>query len=132
MIYVYEVVKICYKEFFFVFLVLVLVVLFFWGSSQLLLVVIVINIFVLVGILSSVFSVVCYVDVFVYCLGEFYGFLILSLLVVIFEVSLIFVLMVIGDVVLILMWDIFYFIIMIVIGGLVGFFLLLGGCKFVI
>lgn len=66
MMYVCEVVKICYKEILFIFLVFVLVVLFFWGSSQLLLVVIGINIFVFIGILSSVFSVVCYVDVLVY------------------------------------------------------------------
>lgn len=85
-----------------------------------------------IGILSSVFSVVCYVDVLVYRLGEFYGSFIFSFLVVIFEVSLILVLMVIGDVVLMLMCDMFYLIIMIVIGGLVGFLLLLGGRKFVI
>lgn len=94
--------------------------------------VIVINFFAFIGILSSVFSVVRYADVLVYRLGEFYGSFIFSFLVVIFEVSLILVLMVIGDVALTLMRDTFYLIIMIVIGGLVGFLLLLGGRKFVI
>jgi Ca2+:H+ antiporter len=104
-------------------------VLFFWGSSQSLPVVIAINILALVGILSSAFSVVRHADVLAHRLGEPYGSLILSLSVVILEVSLISALMATGDAAPTLMRDTLYSIIMIVTGGLVGFFLL-GGRKF--
>ncbi|MBW9312703.1 hypothetical protein FA041_08945 [Escherichia coli] len=63
-------------------------------------------------------------------LGEPYGSLILSLSVVILEVSLISALMATGDAAPTLMRDTLYSIIMIVTGGLVGFSLLLGGRKF--
>ena len=109
---------------------LALAVLFFWGSSQSLPVVIAINILALVGILSSAFSVVRPADVLAHRLGEPYGSLILSLSVVILEVSLISALMATGDAAPTLMRDTLYSIIMIVTGGLVGFSLLLGGRKF--
>ncbi len=109
---------------------LALAVLFFWGSSQSLPVVIAINILALVGILSSAFSVVRHADVLAHRLGEPYGSLILSLSVVILEVSLISALMATGDAAPTLMRDTLYSIIMIVTGGLVGFSLLLGGRKF--
>lgn len=100
---------------------LALAVLFFWGSSQSLPVVIAINILALVGILSSAFSVVRHADVLAHRLGEPYGSLILSLSVVILEVSLISALMATGDAAPTLMRDTLYSIIMIVTGGLVGF-----------
>lgn len=82
------------------------------------------------GILSSAFSVVRHADVLAHRLGEPYGSLILSLSVVILEVSLISALMATGDAAPTLMRDTLYSIIMIVTGGLVGFSLLLGGRKF--
>lgn len=84
----------------------------------------------LVAILSSAFSVVRHADVLAHRLGEPYGSLILSLSVVILEVSLISALMATGDAAPGLMRDTLYSIVMIVTGGLVGFALLLGGNKF--
>ncbi|AIN14565.1 calcium/proton antiporter [Yersinia pestis PY-59] len=84
----------------------------------------------LVGILSSAFSVVRHADVLAHRLGEPYGSLILSLSVVVLEVSLISAMMATGDAAPALMRDTLYSIIMIVIGGLVGVSLLLGGRKF--
>lgn len=89
-----------------------------------------INALALIGILSSAFSVVRHADVLAHRLGEPYGSLILSLSVVILEVSLISALMATGDAAPTLMRDTLYSIIMIVTGGLVGFSLLLGGRKF--
>ncbi|HCC7663316.1 TPA: sodium-potassium/proton antiporter ChaA [Klebsiella pneumoniae] len=130
MTHAHEAVKTRHKESSLVFPVLALAVLFFWGSSQPLPVVIAINILALVGILSSAFSVVRHADVLAHRLGEPYGSLILSLSVVILEVSLISALMATGDAAPTLMRDTLYSIIMIVTGGLVGFSLLLGGRKF--
>ncbi len=130
MTHAHEAVKTRHKESSLVFPVLALAVLFFWGSSQSLPVVIAINILALVGILSSAFSVVRHADVLAHRLGEPYGSLILSLSVVILEVSLISALMATGDAAPTLMRDTLYSIIMIVTGGLVGFSLLLGGRKF--
>ncbi len=93
MTHAHEAVKTRHKESSLVFPVLALAVLFFWGSSQSLPVVIAINILALVGILSSAFSVVRHADVLAHRLGEPYGSLILSLSVVILEVSLISALM---------------------------------------
>ncbi len=126
----HETVKTRHKETSLIFPVLALAVLLFWGSSQSLPVVIGINILALVGILSSAFSVVRHADVLAHRLGEPYGSLILSLSVVILEVSLISALMATGDAAPTLMRDTLYSIIMIVTGGLVGFSLLLGGRKF--
>lgn len=90
------------------------------GASQSLPVVIGINALALVAILSSAFSVVRHADVLAHRLGEPYGSLILSLSVVILEVSLISALMATGDAAPTLMRDTLYSIIMIVTGGLVG------------
>ncbi len=125
-----EAVKTRHKETSLIFPVLALAVLLLWGSSQSLPVVIGINLLALVGILSSAFSVVRHADVLAHRLGEPYGSLILSLSVVILEVSLISALMATGDAAPTLMRDTLYSIIMIVTGGLVGFSLLLGGQKF--
>lgn len=89
-----------------------------------------INMLALIAILSSAFSVVRHADVLAHRLGEPYGSLILSLSVVILEVSLISALMATGDAAPELMRDTLYSIIMIVTAGLVGFSLLLGGHKF--
>lgn len=126
----HEVVKTRHKESSLIFPVIALAVLAFWGSSQSLPVVIGINALALVAILSSAFNVVRHADVLAHRLGEPYGSLILSLSVVILEVSLISALMATGDAAPTLMRDTLYSIIMIVTGGLVGFALLLGGRKF--
>lgn len=88
------------------------------------------NLLALVAILVSAFSVVRHADVLAHRLGEPYGSLILTLSVVILEVSLISALMVSGKAAPELMRDTLYSIVMIVTGGLVGFSLLLGGHKF--
>jgi len=125
-----EAVKTRHKETTLLFPVLALAVLLFWGNSQSLPAVIGINALALVGILASAFSVVRHADVLAHRLGEPFGSLILSLSVVILEVSLISALMATGDAAPTLMRDTLYSIIMIVTGGLVGFALLLGGRKF--
>ncbi|ACS85553.1 sodium-potassium/proton antiporter ChaA [Musicola paradisiaca] len=101
-----------------------------WGDTRSLTGMIAINLLALAGILASAFSVVRHADVLAHRLGEPYGSLILSLSVVILEVSLISALMATGDASPTLMRDTLYSIIMIVSGGLVGFALLLGGRKF--
>ncbi|MBJ3815519.1 sodium-potassium/proton antiporter ChaA [Shimwellia pseudoproteus] len=125
-----EAVKTRHKETSLLFPVVALGVLAFWGSTQSLPGIIGINLLALVAILSSAFSVVRHADVLAHRLGEPYGSLILSLSVVILEVSLISALMATGEAAPALMRDTLYSIIMIVTGGLVGFALLLGGHKF--
>ncbi|MCE0491360.1 sodium-potassium/proton antiporter ChaA [Pantoea sp. Mb-10] len=119
-----------HTEFSLIFPVIALAILYFFGDQTSLLPVIGINALALVAILSSAFSVVRHADVLAHRLGEPYGSLILSLSVVILEVSLISALMATGDAAPALMRDTLYSIIMIVTGGLVGFALLLGGRKF--
>lgn len=125
-----EAVKTRHKETTLILPIIALVVLMFWGNTTSLSAIIAINLLALVGILSSAFSVVRHADVLAHRLGEPYGSLILSLSVVILEVSLISALMATGDAAPALMRDTLYSIIMIVTGGLVGFALLLGGHKF--
>ncbi|CNC02788.1 sodium-potassium/proton antiporter ChaA [Yersinia pseudotuberculosis] len=110
--------------------ILALVILNLWGNTSNFAAIIIINLIALVGILSSAFSVVRHADVLAHRLGEPYGSLILSLSVVVLEVSLISAMMATGDAAPALMRDTLYSIIMIVIGGLVGVSLLLGGRKF--
>ncbi|MDZ7278143.1 sodium-potassium/proton antiporter ChaA [Pantoea eucrina] len=119
-----------HTEYSLIFPVIALAILYFFGGQTSLLPVIGINALALVAILSSAFSVVRHADVLAHRLGEPYGSLILSLSVVILEVSLISALMATGDAAPALMRDTLYSIIMIVTGGLVGFALLLGGRKF--
>lgn len=119
-----------HTEYSLIFPVIALAILYFFGDQTSLLPVIGINALALVAILSSAFSVVRHADVLAHRLGEPYGSLILSLSVVILEVSLISALMATGDAAPALMRDTLYSIIMIVTGGLVGFALLLGGRKF--
>ncbi|UQY45852.1 sodium-potassium/proton antiporter ChaA [Erwinia sp. PK3-005] len=107
-----------------------LAVLWLYGNVDALPLVVSINLLALVGILCSAFSVVRHADVLAHRLGEPYGSLILSLSVVILEVSLISALMATGGAAPALMRDTLYSIIMIVTAGLVGFALLLGGRKF--
>jgi len=119
-----------HTEYSLIFPVIALAILYLFGDQTSLLPVIGINALALVAILSSAFSVVRHADVLAHRLGEPYGSLILSLSVVILEVSLISALMATGDAAPALMRDTLYSIIMIVTGGLVGFALLLGGRKF--
>ncbi len=119
-----------HSEFSLIFPVAALTVLILFGNQTALLPVVGINLLALAGILFSAFSVVRHADVLAHRLGEPYGSLILSLSVVILEVSLISALMATGDAAPALMRDTLYSIIMIVTSGLVGFALLLGGRKF--
>nr|WP_310617560.1 sodium-potassium/proton antiporter ChaA [Pantoea cypripedii] len=119
-----------HSEYSLIFPIVALAVLSFFGGQTNLLAVVGINLLALVAILSSAFSVVRHADVLAHRLGEPYGSLILSLSVVILEVSLISALMATGDAAPALMRDTLYSIIMIVTAGLVGFALLLGGRKF--
>lgn len=89
-----------------------------------------INLLALVATHASAFSVVRHADVQAHRLGEPYGSLILTLSVVILEVSLISALMVSGKAAPELMRDTLYSIVMIVSAGLAGFSLRLGGYKF--
>ncbi|MCL2892115.1 sodium-potassium/proton antiporter ChaA [Brenneria tiliae] len=125
-----EVVKTRHQEYSLILPIVSLIVLFLWGDTQDFLSILGINLLALVGILFSAFSVVRHADVLAHRLGEPYGSLILSLSVVILEVSLISALMATGDAGPDLMRDTLYSIIVIVTGGLVGFALLLGGRKF--
>src|SRR5476649_2007210 len=119
-----------HQEYTLVFPIAALLVLVFFSNSSDFLTVVGINLIALVGILASAFSVVRHADVLAHRLGEPYGSLILSLSVVILEVSLISALMATGDAAPALMRDTLFSIIMIVTAGLVGVALLLGGRKF--
>jgi Ca2+:H+ antiporter len=123
-------VKSRHKEYTLILAVIALVVLYFYKDATNFPVVVAINLISLVAILGSAFSVVRHADVLAHRLGEPYGSLILSLSVVILEVSLISALMATGDAGPTLMRDTLYSIIMIVMSGLVGIALLLGGRKF--
>ncbi|WP_294907304.1 sodium-potassium/proton antiporter ChaA [Tatumella sp. UBA2305] len=119
-----------HTEYSLIFPIVALIVLWFFSHQTSMPVVIAINILTLVAILCSAFSVVRHADVLAHRLGEPFGSLILTLSVVILEVSLISALMATGNATPGLMRDTLYSIIMIVTGGLVGFALLLGGRKF--
>ncbi len=90
----------------------------------------VVNIIALGSVLWSALSVVRHADVLAHRFGEPYGSLILSLSVVVLEVSLISILMLSGKGGAFLLRDTIVAIIMIVLGGLVGISLLLGGRKY--
>ncbi len=110
----------------------------FFGATKSTPFLVLINIVSLVAILYSAFSVVRHADIFAHRLGEPYGSLILSLSVVILEVSLITAVMSSSpgpgadgvDPYATLMRDTLYSLIMLVISGFVGVSLLLGGRKF--
>ena len=119
-----------HTEYSLIFPIIALGVLWFFSHQTSLPLVIAINILTLVAILCSAFSVVRHADVLAHRLGEPFGSLILTLSVVILEVSLISALMATGNASAGLMRDTLYSIIMIVTPGLVGFALLLGGRKF--
>ncbi len=119
-----------HREYLILFPIIAIIILYLWGHTDYLPAIIIINLIALFGILSSAFSVVRHADVLAHRLGEPYGSLILSLSVVILEVSLISALMATGHNDPTLMRDTLYSIIMIVTGGLVGISLLLGGRKF--
>lgn len=91
----------------------------------------IVNLLALAVILLSAFSVIRHADVFAHRLGEPYGSLILSLSVVVLEVSLISALMATGKASPTLMRDTLYSLIMLVTSGFVGVSLLIGGRKFV-
>lgn len=127
-----------HKEYAVVVAIIAIAFILFFGSTQSTLFLVSINIIALVAILYSAFSVVRHADIFAHRLGEPYGSLILSLSVVILEVSLITAVMSSGsgldangvDPYATLMRDTLYSLIMLVISGFVGISLLLGGRKF--
>ena len=123
-------IKTRHKEYTLLFPIAALVVLFIWGASPSFPVTVAINLVALAAILVSAFNVVRHADVLAHRLGEPFGSLILSLSVVILEVSLISALMATGNASPALMRDTLFSVIMIVTTGLVGFALLLGGRKF--
>lgn len=89
-----------------------------------------INIFSITSILYSAFSVVRHADVLAHRYGEPYGSLILSLAIVILEVSLISILMLSGSAGATMMRDTIYSVVIIVMSGFIGFALLMGGKKY--
>lgn len=119
-----------HKEYALILTLITLPILYFFQDSKSLVTIIAINLLSLAAILYSAFSVVRHADVLAHRLGEPFGSLILSLSVVILEVSLISALMATGDTAPTLMRDTLFSVIMIVIGGLVGIALLIGGQKF--
>ncbi len=104
--------------------------LFFLGSVDQFLILVLVNLVALGSVLWSALSVVRHADVLAHRFGEPYGSLILSLSVVVLEVSLISVLMLSGKGGAFLLRDTIVAIITIVLGGLVGISLLLGGKKY--
>ncbi len=123
-------VKTRHKEYALLLAVVALPIVYLFKDTSNFLLIVLINLIALVAILGSAFSVVRHADVLAHRLGEPFGSLILSLSVVILEVSLISALMATGDAGPTLMRDTLYSIIMIVTAGLVGVALLLGGRKF--
>lgn len=119
-----------HKEYSLILAMIAIPVLLFFQHSPSFTVIILLNLLALAAILGSAFSVVRHADVLAHRLGEPYGSLILSLAVVILEVSLISALMAKGDAGPTLMRDTLYSVIMIVTSGLVGLSLLMGGRKF--
>ena len=102
-------------------------VLLFMSDSSSIPLLICINIVAVGSILYSAFSVVRHADVLAHRYGEPYGSLILSLAIVILEVGLISILMLSGSAGATLMRDTIYAVIIIVMGGFIGFALLIGG-----
>lgn len=100
------------------------------GASQSLAALALLNAAAIFSIVYSAFSVVRHADVLAHRFGEPYGSLILSLAIVVLEVSLISVLMLSGSAGPTLMRDTIYAVIIIVMGGFIGFALLLGGRKY--
>ncbi|MDR1529057.1 MAG: sodium-potassium/proton antiporter ChaA [Burkholderiales bacterium] len=107
-----------------------LLVLLLFRDAEHLVVITLINALALSAIVYSAFSVVRHADVLAHRLGEPYGSLVLTLSVVVLEVSLISALMAAGDAGPTLMRDTLHSVIMIVMSGLIGISLLLGGRKF--
>ena len=127
-----------HKEYAVVVAIIAITFILFFGNTKSTGFLTLINLIALGAILYSAFSVVRHADIFAHRLGEPYGSLILSLSVVILEVSLITAVMSSGDGVgtdgidpyATLMRDTLYSLIMLVISGFVGISLLLGGRKF--
>ena len=91
---------------------------------------ILLNLLAVSSILYSAFSVVRHADVLAHRFGEPLGSLVLTLAIVILEVSLISILMLSGGAGETLMRDTIYSVIMIVMAGFIGFALLLGGHRY--
>ncbi|WP_392560947.1 sodium-potassium/proton antiporter ChaA [Orbus sturtevantii] len=119
-----------HKEYALILTLITLPVLYYFQNNHNLFIIVMVNILSLTSILYSAFSVVRHADVLAHRLGEPFGSLILSLSVVILEVSLISALMATGEAEPTLMRDTLFSVIIIVIGGLVGVALLIGGQKF--
>ncbi len=88
------------------------------------------NVLAFFSILYSAFSVVRHADVLAHRFGEPFGSLILSLSIVVLEVSLISILMLSGAAGETLMRDTIYSVVIIVMSGFIGVALLLGGKRY--
>ena len=119
-----------HKEYSLILAAAVAALLFFTGKAESMGMLVLLNTAAIAAILWSAFSVVRHADVLAHRFGEPYGSLILSLSIVVLEVSLISILMLSGSAGEHLMRDTVYAVIMIVMAGLVGFALLLGGWKY--
>ena len=119
-----------HKEYSLIAAVIAAIALIFLGSMASLTIVVILNIIAIGSILYSAFSVVRHADVLAHRFGEPFGSLILTLSIVLLEVSLISILMLSGSAGATLMRDTLYSITMIVMGGLAGVAMLLGGYKY--
>ena len=106
------------------------VTLLFLNNTANITIVIILNIFAISSILYSAFSVVRHADVLAHRFGEPIGSLILTLSIVLLEVSLISILMLSGSAGETIMRDSLYSVVMIVMAGLAGLAMLLGGRKY--
>ena len=106
------------------------IALIFLSNTTNITIVVILNILAISSILYSAFSVVRHADVLAHRFGEPIGSLILTLSIVVLEVSLISILMLSGSAGAALMRDTLYSIVMIVMAGLAGTAMLLGGYKY--
>ena len=119
-----------HKEYSLIAAVIAGIALIFLNNTTNITVVIILNIAAISSILYSAFSVVRHADVLAHRFGEPIGSLILTLSIVILEVSLISILMLSGSAGATIMRDTLYSVVIIVMAGLTGAAMLLGGHKY--
>lgn len=118
------------KEYVLLLTAIVFPLLYYCGGTNNIYLILLLNALAMGNILYSSLGVVTHADFLGYRYGEPYGAILLSLAVVILEVSLITIIMSTSKIEATLMRDTIYSIIMIALGGLVGITLLIGGAKF--
>ena len=119
-----------HKEYSLILAVIAALLVGFLGATNSLALLVVLNLLAVAAILWSAFSVVRHADVLAHRFGEPFGSLILSLSIVVLEISLISILMLSGSAGETLMRDTVYSVIIIVMAGLTGFALLIGGWRY--